>query len=292
MSYVAECEQCGVLERGEFEEVGDAAEDHDQFHAVQVKRAATDGGVDIDGLSVDEDATIDEFAEIAEDEAKTIAIFEEPGDIDLTLVELAATYLDPNGALRTFSITADDFDPDDHEHGDSEEVVTVSTETARAALLEVEAAIERTGGPGVGADEACSPLAAVREAVAAEPGLDEHARGYALAAIDGIADKRGVDASGADPLTDATFQAWDELQEVLDEDDGGDAPAAVTDGGNPPGAASAGAQVPRDGAFATDEAPHKCDICLRVFDELAKLRDHDCRPLAELVDADGGGRDV
>ena len=28
MSFVAECEQCGVIERGEFEAVGDAAEDH------------------------------------------------------------------------------------------------------------------------------------------------------------------------------------------------------------------------------------------------------------------------
>ena len=27
MSFVAECEQCGVIERGEFKAVGDAAED-------------------------------------------------------------------------------------------------------------------------------------------------------------------------------------------------------------------------------------------------------------------------
>ncbi len=44
MSFVAECEQCGVIERGDFETVGDAAEDHEQFHDVRVQRVATDGG--------------------------------------------------------------------------------------------------------------------------------------------------------------------------------------------------------------------------------------------------------
>ncbi|WP_459191795.1 hypothetical protein [Halosimplex sp. J119] len=42
--FIAECEQCGVLERGDFEDAGDAVEDHDQFHDVEVKRVATDGG--------------------------------------------------------------------------------------------------------------------------------------------------------------------------------------------------------------------------------------------------------
>jgi hypothetical protein len=44
MSYVAECEQCGVLERGDLEAVGDVAEDHEQFHEVRVERVTTDGG--------------------------------------------------------------------------------------------------------------------------------------------------------------------------------------------------------------------------------------------------------
>jgi hypothetical protein len=43
MSYVAECETCGIIERGDLEEVGDAAEDHEQFHDVRVQRVATDG---------------------------------------------------------------------------------------------------------------------------------------------------------------------------------------------------------------------------------------------------------
>ncbi|QLH82435.1 zinc finger domain-containing protein [Halosimplex pelagicum] len=76
------------------------------------------------------------------------------------------------------------------------------------------------------------------------------------------------------------------------EDNPAGATPVATDGGHSPTAAGAGAQGPQDGAFATDEAPHKCDICLRVFDELADLDDHDCRPLAELVDADGGESDV
>lgn len=44
--FVAECEQCGLIARGGFEEVGDAAEDHEQFHDVRVSRVATDGGED------------------------------------------------------------------------------------------------------------------------------------------------------------------------------------------------------------------------------------------------------
>ena len=45
MSFVAECKQCGVIERGEFEGVGDAAEDHEQFHDVMIDGSVvTDGG--------------------------------------------------------------------------------------------------------------------------------------------------------------------------------------------------------------------------------------------------------
>lgn len=44
MSYVADCEQCGVIERGDRETVGDAAEDHDRFHDVRISRIVTDGG--------------------------------------------------------------------------------------------------------------------------------------------------------------------------------------------------------------------------------------------------------
>ena len=43
MSYVAECKTCGVIKRGDLEEVGDAIEDHEQFHDVRIQRVATDG---------------------------------------------------------------------------------------------------------------------------------------------------------------------------------------------------------------------------------------------------------
>jgi len=43
MTYVAECETCGVIKRGDLEEVGDAIEDHEQFHDVRIQRVATDG---------------------------------------------------------------------------------------------------------------------------------------------------------------------------------------------------------------------------------------------------------
>jgi len=42
--YVVKCESCGILERGDLEDVGDAAEDHEQFHDVAIQRVATDGG--------------------------------------------------------------------------------------------------------------------------------------------------------------------------------------------------------------------------------------------------------
>jgi hypothetical protein len=44
VSYVARCEQCGVIETGDFETVGDALEGHEEFHDVDIERAATDGG--------------------------------------------------------------------------------------------------------------------------------------------------------------------------------------------------------------------------------------------------------
>jgi len=99
------------------------------------------------------------------------------------------------------------------------DAVAIDAEAARAALHEVDTAIERTGGGSVGADEACSPLAALRRDVRDEPELDEYSRGYVLQAINEIAEERGVDASGADPLVDATFRARSSLQEALDEPD-------------------------------------------------------------------------
>jgi len=44
MEYVAKCDQCGILKRGDLEECDDALENHERFHSVQIKRVATDGG--------------------------------------------------------------------------------------------------------------------------------------------------------------------------------------------------------------------------------------------------------
>lgn len=48
MSYVAECEQCGVLERGDLEAVGDAAEDQEIDPSL-----LTDGGQSVDDIERD-----------------------------------------------------------------------------------------------------------------------------------------------------------------------------------------------------------------------------------------------
>lgn len=44
MQYVAECDVCGVLDRGDLETVGDAAENHEQFHDVEIERANLPSG--------------------------------------------------------------------------------------------------------------------------------------------------------------------------------------------------------------------------------------------------------
>lgn len=45
--WVAKCQQCGILDRGDREHVTRVVEDHDQFHSTQVLRPATDGGADL-----------------------------------------------------------------------------------------------------------------------------------------------------------------------------------------------------------------------------------------------------
>jgi len=114
---------------------------------------------------------------------------------------------------------------------DSESAVSISEDTARTALSEIEATIERTGGPDVGVDEACTPLAALREEVLDEEKIDGYAEGFVIAAIDSIADERDVDATGADPLADSTFQAKHELEDALDGDENNDPQTALADGG-------------------------------------------------------------
>lgn len=78
--------------------------------------AMTDGGEDIEGLDPMEGTEIADFHKLAEEQSRGASILEEPEDVELTLVEVSASYVDPEGILRTFSITADGFDPSDYDH--------------------------------------------------------------------------------------------------------------------------------------------------------------------------------
>jgi len=77
--YVAECDQCGIIEDGDLEDVGDAVEDHDQFHDVEITRVATDGGQNLsapkagypyDALSELVDASEGRFLEHVDEHGK------------------------------------------------------------------------------------------------------------------------------------------------------------------------------------------------------------------------------
>jgi hypothetical protein len=78
VSFVAECEQCGVIERGEFEAVGDAAEDHEQFHGVKISRVVTDGGTQTAG-HLDSDDETDLDVDDPEDAGAILDDLEAPG---------------------------------------------------------------------------------------------------------------------------------------------------------------------------------------------------------------------
>ena len=99
------------------------------------------------------------------------------------------------------------------------EVIVISRETAATSLFEVERAIERTGGADSSAQESCSPLAAVLQEVEDADFKDEFDRGVVRAIIREVGEERNVDTSGADPLVDGTFQAAQNLRDVLDPDD-------------------------------------------------------------------------
>ena len=64
MSYVAKCKTCGVIKRGDLEEVGDAIEDHEQFHDVRIQRVATDGGSKLRCASCRATVTLDDTLEL------------------------------------------------------------------------------------------------------------------------------------------------------------------------------------------------------------------------------------
>jgi hypothetical protein len=123
MSPRADCSDCAwSFKADDHVVVADELEEHarKEQHHVDFQRVATDGGEEVKGLSMD-GVEIAEFHELAEERCQGFGILDEPQDVDLTLVELSASYLDPDGILRTFSITADGFDPADYEHQGTEE---------------------------------------------------------------------------------------------------------------------------------------------------------------------------
>lgn len=105
---------------------------------------------------------------------------------------------------------------------DDEEIVEVPKWVARESLRELEIAIERTGGGDVGADGANSPLYEAQQRVLnAAPGEVTSAEFWnaVLEAFGAVAEERGVQMDDVDPLTDRTFQARNELQDILGQDD-------------------------------------------------------------------------
>lgn len=110
--------------------------------------------------------------------------------------------------------------------------VVLDRDHAEAALLEVEAAIRRTGGPdgfevGQHERESMTPLAIVRreledKAARADDVGDERAADAlrnAVGVVETVGELAGEETSpDVDPLTDATFQARKALRAALDRD--------------------------------------------------------------------------
>lgn len=76
---------------------------------------------DIDGLTLEDGATLNRFVEIAEEKSRGHGILEEPTDVDLALAEVSVSFVDPDGILRTYSVSDEDFDPADYDHGQEDD---------------------------------------------------------------------------------------------------------------------------------------------------------------------------
>lgn len=72
---------------------------------------------DIDGLTLEDGVTLNRFVELAEEKSRGHGVLEEPTDVDLALAEVSVSFVDSDGILRTFSISDEDFDPANYEHG-------------------------------------------------------------------------------------------------------------------------------------------------------------------------------
>lgn len=75
------------------------------------------GDRDFEGMDLEEGATLNRFVEIAEEKSSGHGILEDPPDVDLALAEVSVSFVDPDGILRTYSVSAEGFDPADYAHG-------------------------------------------------------------------------------------------------------------------------------------------------------------------------------
>ncbi|SNZ18261.1 hypothetical protein SAMN06269185_3312 [Natronoarchaeum philippinense] len=101
------CQECGTPDPLD----GDQEDDEETTG----QHVMADGGEEIEELAVEEDATIAEFAEIAEEKTRGVDFLDELDDAELTLAELSASYVDADRMLRTFAVSAEGFDPDDYD---------------------------------------------------------------------------------------------------------------------------------------------------------------------------------
>ena len=120
--------------------------------------------------------------------------------------------------LREFvpADSSDECEPATQDGGSDEPTIEISSSTARTAHQELEILIQRTGGGEIGADEACSPLALARQKVDDSDLLNDPERDHVLEIFHTVADERGEEITDADPLTDGTFRAEQELRAALE----------------------------------------------------------------------------
>jgi len=101
---------------------------------------------------------------------------------------------------------------------ESTERVVIPRSVAQTAFGEIETLIHRSGGHDADSEEACTPLALVRQRVVDDDDLDDAATEAVLQILQDVAGERNVDLSGTDPLVDQTFRAQKALKRALEAD--------------------------------------------------------------------------
>lgn len=93
--------------------------------------------------------------------------------------------------------------------------VVIPRDAAMAAHTELKLAIKRTGGPEMGAEEACTPLALARQRIESDDELGDEARERVLEILHNVSEERGVEISDAAPLADGTFNSKRDIENAL-----------------------------------------------------------------------------